>query len=136
MDISKWALSRLIPGAALTFQEITKELSVGRGDKSFILNELGNFLTSLSKNELHAALSEAPRVPSDFYYANYLAAMVELASNRAGLAAPSWTREIAPLENPQFGSNLPSLRLHLLCNAIPAFRRRNIFVDSSVGGAI
>jgi hypothetical protein len=63
--------------------------------------------------------------------ANQIAAMVETASTRAGVRPPSWTEEIPPLDTPWFASTLMSLRVHLLCNSPPAYRRRNLFVDST-----
>jgi hypothetical protein len=49
---------------------------------------------------------------------------------------PDWTLAVQPLSEPAFGSPLQSLRLHLLVAAPPAFKRRNIFVDSSVGDRV
>ncbi|HTY49830.1 MAG TPA: hypothetical protein VMB48_09070 [Steroidobacteraceae bacterium] len=37
------------------------------------------------------------------------------------------------MSEPAFGSELRSLRLHLLTQSPPAFRCRNIFIDASVG---
>jgi len=49
---------------------------------------------------------------------------------------PAWTRAIAPLTDPMFGSALSSLRLYLLTHSPAPFRRRNIFIDSSVGSRV
>jgi hypothetical protein len=49
---------------------------------------------------------------------------------------PSWTRDVAPLDQPVFGSSLESLRLHLLMNSPPAFVERNIFIDANVGDRV
>ena len=38
-----------------------------------------------------------------------------------------------PLAEPVFGSDLMSLRLYLLTHSPAPFRRRNIFIDASVG---
>ena len=62
--------------------------------------------------------------------------MVETAAHRCKVAPPAWTLAVQPLSRPNFGSPLLSLRLHLLLATPPAFRRRNIFVDSSVGDRI
>jgi len=45
---------------------------------------------------------------------------------------PGWTRAIAPLSEPMFGSELQSLRLYLLAHSPPPFRVRNIFIDSTL----
>ena len=65
-----------------------------------------------------------------------LAATVEHAAMQKHVAPPEWTREIEPLEEPVFGSALRSLREHLLFHAPIAFRRRNIFIDASVGARV
>jgi hypothetical protein len=62
--------------------------------------------------------------------------MVEYACAKRDAALPSWTRSIAPLVEPAFGSRLASLRLHLLMHSPPPFRRRNIFIDSSIGSRV
>jgi hypothetical protein len=70
------------------------------------------------------------------YLQNYLAAMVELASQQKGVAPPAWTRNVEPLEEPHFATELPGLRLHLLRSAPVAFKRRNLFVDASIGDRV
>jgi hypothetical protein len=40
------------------------------------------------------------------------------------------------LPQPVFGSELKALRLHLLTNSPPAFRRRNIFIDATLGDRV
>ena len=70
------------------------------------------------------------------FHANYVAAMVEYACAARGVDAPQWTREIAPVTHPVFATGLASLRLHLLSHSPPPFRRRNLFVDTAVGGQV
>ena len=67
------------------------------------------------------------------FEANYLAATVEHAAAIKGVAPPRWTVTVEPLDAPWFASCLKSLRLHLLTHSPPPFRRRNLFIDSSVG---
>jgi hypothetical protein len=43
---------------------------------------------------------------------------------------------VKPLERPWFASSLKSLRLHLLTASPPPFRRRNLFVDSTIGDRV
>jgi hypothetical protein len=62
--------------------------------------------------------------------------MVEHACAARAVKAPDWVQEIAPLPEPVFGSALASLRLHLLTRSPAAFRRRNLFVDTAVGGQV
>ena len=68
--------------------------------------------------------------------ADYIAAMVEYACARRAVAVPEWTRSIAPLAEPTFGSELQSLRLHLLTRSPPPFRARNIFIDSTLSDRV
>ena len=49
---------------------------------------------------------------------------------------PEWCRSVRPLAEPVFTTELVSLRLHLLLHAPIPFRRRNIFVDASVGDRV
>jgi hypothetical protein len=66
----------------------------------------------------------------------YIAAMVEYACGRRATVPPAWTRSIVPLADPIFASSLKSLRLQLLIHSPAPFRRRNIFIDSSLGTRI
>ena len=94
------------------------------------------WLAGLGARELPGAIdAPPPRELSDFH-ANYLAAMAELACARHGVAPPAWTREVAPLARPAFASELASLRLHLLAHSPAPFRRRNLFIDTAVGGQV
>jgi hypothetical protein len=72
----------------------------------------------------------------DAYVTNYVAAMVELAVHLRGVYPPSWTAEIAPLPEPVFFLPWQSLRAHLLLESPVPFRRRNIFIDSSIGARV
>jgi len=73
---------------------------------------------------------------SDPYRLNYVTAMVELAAHRAGIAPPLWTADVEPLSRPVFIDPSINLRAHLLTASPPPFRRRNIFIDSSLGDRV
>jgi len=85
--------------------------------------------------ELQEAVTSAPHGLTP-YLGNYVAAMVEYACAQHGVAPPAWTRAIAPLTEPVFGSALMSLRLYLLTHSPAPFRRRNIFIDATVGARV
>jgi len=70
------------------------------------------------------------------FLANYIAAMVEYACAKHRIAVPAWTRSIAPLADPVFGSELKGLRHYLLTHSPAPFRSRNIFIDSTVGDRV
>ena len=118
------------------FQALCKELVTrthARSYQSYVLAELHDFLASLNGGEFEEALRHAPEVRLPPFEANYVAAMIEYAAGLQGTVLPPWTKDIPPLEKPWFASSLKSLRLYLLTNSLAPFRRRNLFVDSSVG---
>jgi uncharacterized protein (DUF1778 family) len=135
MDMSSWVRAKLLPRSRETFRRLTEGLSKERDDRPFLLAELNDLLTRLGSAGLSEAVADPPP-PLEPYMANYVAAMVETAAHQAGVPPPSWTATIPPLAEPVFGTALPALRLHLLINAPPAFRRRNIFIDSTVGDRV
>lgn len=134
LDMSAYVLARLLPAPARRFQELT-EACADSGDARFALAELNSWLASLGAGELQEAVSSPPprRAP---YLANYIAAMTEYACVKHGVAPPSWVRATVPLTEPVFGSALMSLRLYLLTHSPAPFRRRNIFIDASVGSRV
>jgi len=102
----------------------------------FALAELNDLLSDLASEELSRAVEHADLTGLTPYLRNYVAAMVELAAHRRGISPPAWVRDIEPLEEPRFATSLASLRLHLLRTAPVPFKRRNIFIDSSIGDRV
>jgi hypothetical protein len=135
MDMSTYVLSRVLSISAREFQEAVRALA-GPAAPSFALADINSLLSKLTATELHDAVAGAPGVELPPFLANYVAAMVESACARRGIPVPAWTRRIPPLDEPAFGSTLGSLRLHLLMHSPPAFRRRNIFIDASLGDRV
>ena len=62
--------------------------------------------------------------------------MIEHAAARMRVSAPPWTRDVLPLQAPWFATEMKKLRAHLLQVAPVAFRRRNLFVDATVGDRV
>lgn len=83
--------------------------------------------------ELRQAVAAAQEPALLPILANYVAAMTETTCDMHGLPVPSWTRRTEALPEPVFGSALPSLRLDLMTRSPAPFRRRNIFINSSLG---
>ena len=135
MDMSAYVLSRVLSNPAQEFQQAVRALN-GPTAPSFSLADINSLLSKLTASELRDAVAAAPEVQLSPFLANYLAAMIEAACERRGIPVPAWTRRIAPLEDPAFGSTLRSLRLHLLTNSPAPFRRRNIFIDASLGDRV
>lgn len=134
-SVSAYVRARALPSARLRFEELVRAL--GReGEQRFALAELNDLLSNLGAARFREAVAEADLEGLTPYQRNYLAAMVELASQQKRVAPPDWTREIEPLDEPVFATDLKSLRLHLLRSSPVAFKRRNIFVDSSVGARV
>ena len=115
------------------FQALCRELVKRSHARSYIFAELHDFLDRLNGEDFERAVRHAPEVSLPPFETNYLAAMIEYAAGLEGAIPPDWTREVPPLERPWFASSLKGLRLYLLTNSPPPFRRRNLFVDSSVG---
>jgi hypothetical protein len=135
MDMSTYVLHRVLAAPQQSFQELVRSLDDLVGP-SYALAELNSFLADVAAPELRDAVASAPQTPLTPFLSNYVAAMVESACVRRGLRVPGWTREIPPLADPVFGSQLESVRLHLLTHSPAAFRRRNIFVDTDVGSRV
>ena len=130
-DMSSWILDRVLPAEGSRFQSMTAEL-VDPEDRASALAELADFLRDLPAGAFARATAEAPRAALDAATLNHLAASVDHGAVKRGLIPPAWTRGVPAPAEPAFGSTLSSLRLHLLTTAPVAFRRRNIFVDSSM----
>ena len=135
MDMSSFILGRLLPAAGARFQELTTDCADAAGAR-FALAELNSFLSGLGAGELRDAVTSPLPAGLGAFRANYIAAMVEYACAQRGIAPPVWTRAIAPLAVPAFGSELESLRLYLLTHSPPPFRHRNIFIDASIGARV
>jgi hypothetical protein len=136
MGMSAYVLSRVLSASAARFQECVAAACAGHGAPSFALAELNSLLSALTPSEMRDATALPPSITLTPYLENYVAAMVEYGCARCSIAPPSWTRSVIPLDEPVFGTSLQSLRMHLLTHSPPPFRRRNIFIDSSLGKQI
>jgi uncharacterized protein (DUF1778 family) len=136
LDMSEWVLRRLFAPAAERVRELVSAPPGDRAAVRYVLAELNDLLTDLDARGFAEAVVESAPVIEDPWFANYVAAMIETAAALKMVRPPAWTDAIEPLRTPFFGSELASLRLHLLLAAPPAFRRRNLFVDASIGDRI
>jgi hypothetical protein len=134
--MSSYILSRMLPVRAGEFAKLVADCKPGERGR-YALAALNAFLASLSEAELADAVGKrAEPWPRDAVIANRIAAMVETACLRRRVSPPAWLQDIEPLESPVFDSELPGLRLYLLSRSPAAFRRRNLFVDSTVGDQV
>lgn len=134
-DLSSYVLSKSLPRGRLRFQELV--MSAGEeADRRFALAQLNDLLTGLTGVELVDAVEHAQVSHLQPFVQNYVAAMVEQAAYMKGVRPPSWVAEVAPLEMPHFALPFHGLRLHLLRASPVPFKRRNIFIDSSLGARV
>ena len=135
MTMSAWLLSRALPSQQLRFQQLLTAFQTNEHERNSYA-ELNDLLTDLSAAMFSQVLERKPVQKLSSFTWNYLTAMVELAAAQKGLAPPQWTRDIKPLAIPYFGTALKSLCLHLLIHSPPVFRRRNIFIDATLGDRV
>lgn len=135
LDVSSYVLSRVLPDARARFHEILGALRRG-ADRRFALAELNDFLSGLPAAEFAEAVVDVPRLRLSPLLRNYVAAMVEHAAGRNGVAPPSWVRDVEPMDEPYFAAPFPRLRPYLLRAAPVAFKRRNLFIDASLGDRV
>lgn len=134
-DVSSYVLSRVVASEPQQFAAIVRALGV-EGDAAYALAELNDFLARQTAATFRIAVSAADLGRVAVTTSNYVAAMVEHAAGRLGVSAPAWCGDIEPLDAPYFATSLASLRPHLLQASPVAFKRRNIFVDASVGARV
>jgi len=117
---------------AATFVRLAVEVAAAHRI-AYPLAELNDLLTAAPADEIEKL---PPPSIADPYRLNYVTAMVEVAAHRAGVAPPLWTASVTPLDAPVFIDPSLNLRAHLLTASPPPFRRRNIFIDSSIGDRV
>jgi len=135
LGMSAYVLGKLLPGGAAQWHSLLRDIQRS-DDKRLPLAALSHWLANLATGELADAVETPPPAGLPEQLANTVAAMVEHVCAASGEKPPAWTREIPPLAQPAFASALTGLRLHLLTNSPAAFRRRNLFVDTAVGGQV
>lgn len=134
-DVSRYVLSRLVPEGPDRFAAILRALG-SESDQRFAFAELHDFLNACAPMDFATAVAVARIGDLSAYAQNYVTAMVEQAAESKQIAPPLWVRDVVPLDAPRFVTPLKSLRMHLLRSAPVPFKRRNIFVDASVGARV
>ncbi len=135
LSVSAYVLSRVLPPVRGKFRELVRAVQNDE-DHRYGLAELSDWLAELTSGEFLEAVGEVSVAALPPYLQNYVAAMVELAACHKGVSPPEWVSRVEPLSEPHFATSLCSLRLHLLRTSPVPFRRRNIFVDSTVGDRV
>jgi uncharacterized protein (DUF1778 family) len=135
VDVSSYVLARVLPPARARVLDVVGALRRG-ADQRFALADLSDVLSSQSPAALTEVVADVDLSGLSPFLQNYVAAMVEHAANRADVAPPAWTRAIEPLDEPYFAVPFARLRPHLLRASPTAFKRRNLFVDATVGDRV
>lgn len=138
LEMTEWILKKIFPGPKVKFLLLLNALKLveNKPDRRFVLNDLNAFLSGLDAHLLTEVVMDDPGLSFGALMENYVAAMVEEACVRQGCHPPQWSSECRGVKEPYFATAMSSLRLYLLCNAPVAFRKRNIFVDSTVGDLV
>ena len=134
MRVSTYVLSRLQPSGDARVPELVRAL--GRTPDRFGFASLNDALAGLTPAGFAAAVHTVEVDGLSDLAQNYVAAMVEETARRLGVAPPGWTKEAAPLEHPYFAVPFMRLRPHPLRTAPVAYKRRNLFVDATVGDRV
>ena len=135
LEVSSYVLALVAPESARRFEEALSHLMEPDAER-FALAELSDLLDDLPSSELEQAVAAGIPDGLSARLQNLVAAMVEQAAARKGAAPPPWTGDVLPLASPWFATDLIGLRAHLLRASPTAFRRRNLFVDSTVGDRV
>lgn len=134
-DLSSYILARSLVPENARFVKLLESLRID-SNPAFALAALNDFLGQLPAAQLDDATADTDLSMLPPLLQNYVAAMVEQACVLKRIAPPPWTREVAPLDEPYFAGGLKTLRTYLLSVSPVAFKRRNLFVDSSLGARV
>ena len=135
MDMSTYVLTRALPASAAKIAELVGALADADNPR-FTLAELNDVLNGLSPSAFGEAVDGVDVGRLSPYLQNYVTAMVEHAAFQKSVAPPRWARDVEALMAPVFAVPFPRLRAHLLLAAPVAFKRRNLFVDATIGDRV
>ncbi len=132
LDVSTFVLRRALVDLEAQLEDLLALLADEREPRTTLarISGLLGSLDSASFRELTAALDVSRLAP---FHQNYLAAMAEYRANQLGLPAPRWTMGVPALGEPYFPAGTDRVRPYLMRAAPVVFKRRNLFVDASVG---
>ncbi len=134
-SLSAYVLSRALPSRQAEFDRILQAAGKAKV-RRWALAELNDFLTGLLPEEFEEAVAQADVTGLSPLWRNYVAAMIEEAARQKGVPPPAWAGKTPPLKRPYFAAPLKILRPHLLRASPVAFKRRNIFVDATIGDRV
>jgi hypothetical protein len=132
LSLSGWILDRIraeIP--PIEINELYSKLKHA-SDSSYIFALLNDYFIKINEYQWANLVTQKPE-NLDSENLCYLASMIERTAELRGFKIPDWVKNVDSLWIPYFGSNVKKLRLHLLVNSPVSFKKRNIFIDSSIG---
>ena len=135
VDVSRYVLSSVLPPVGDQIRSLLKTLA-REDDPQFALAAFNDLLVGLMAAEFSEAVADLEVGQLSPFLKNYVAAMVEVAAHLKGQPPPDWVREVEALEEPYFAVPYARLRPYLLRAAPTPFKRRNIFVDATVGDRV
>lgn len=136
VDVSQWVLRRLLPECSDELQAMIDTLGNSPRQRSQVLAELHDYLVTHDTTQLSQAFGTLDLSKLAAFESNYAAAMIETACGNRNVQPPSWLNDIPALPDPWFATSLKSLRVYLLTTSPLPFRRRNLFVDSTLGARV
>jgi uncharacterized protein (DUF1778 family) len=135
LDLSTYVLTRVLPPARARVSRVLRALR-DEADRRFPLAELHDILAGLPPAGFLEAVADVELDGLSPFLQNYVAAMVEQAAHAKGERPPAWVRDVRPLDEPYFAVPFRRLRPYLLRAAPVAFKRRQLFVDATVGDRV
>ncbi len=133
--MSTYVLARTLPASATKVAELIHAMADADHPR-LMLAELNDVLTGLASSAYAEAVAGVDVGRLSPYLQNYVTAMVEHAALQKGVPAPEWADDVEPLGSPVFAVPFPRLRAYLLLASPVAFKRRNLFVDATVGDRV
>lgn len=133
--LSEYVLARALPSDSDRIPALLREVA-DESQRPYALAALNDWLTQCSARELDAVGNRLDVTALPPLWRNYVAALFEQAAAFKNTDPPAWTRRVVPLDEPYFATPLKSLRPHLLRASPVPFKRRNLFVDSAIGGRV
>jgi hypothetical protein len=134
LDVSSYVLARVQPHVRARIDGLLRALR--REPDRFVLAELNDVVSALAPAEFREAVADLDLEGLSPFLQNYVAAMVEHAAYQKGEEPPLWVHGVEPLERPHFAVPFVRLRPYLLGAAPVAFKRRNLFIDATIGDRV
>lgn len=135
LDMSEYILLKVIPPKREKALHLIKSLK-SNSKASLILASFHDLIINCSAEEFVDTFSNFDLDGLEPYLQNYIAALIELGAKQKKILPPEFVKKVPRLREPYFASQLQSLRLHLLTSSPLPFRKRNLFIDSSLGDRV